>query len=465
MSCAEHAAALTAQALRPRGPAWDRVREVLRGQAAGEQPVCAYVYDLDALLERAEAVRVALPGRCELYYAVKANSHPAVLSTLAKHVTGFEVASLGEIDKALAAGASRLAFSGPAKTDAEIAGALRAGLGLLNVESLHELRRVGLIGARLGVQVPVALRVNRRSSGLAGELRRMAGTATQFGIDETLLTQAVELARSLAAAVRLRGFHLHAASNNLDAAAHARFVADSVAWCVQQAARHHIDLDVIDVGGGIGVPYTGGAGFDLPRFAAGLSAVMDQLPPGVRLIFELGRFLVAEAGWYAAEVLDLKYTHGRHFAVLRGGTHHFRLPAAWGYSHPFAVLPIETWRYPFVRPEIRAVCVDVAGELCTPRDVLARGVWVERLRVGDIVVFPLAGAYGWEISHHDFLSHPHPTQLVLAPALRAPHARPEVKNDPETTRGTGVTAELSGSLALREQRSPHATRRLSLKSE
>ncbi|MGH3833920.1 MAG: type III PLP-dependent enzyme, partial [Pseudonocardiaceae bacterium] len=393
-------------------------------------PVCAYVYDLDALLERIEAVRAALPGRCELYYAVKANSHPTVLSTLARHVSGFEVASLGEIDKARAAGASRLAFSGPAKTDAEITAALRAGLGLLNVESLHELRRVGLIGARLGVRVPVALRVNRRSGGLAGELR-MAGTATQFGIDETLLAPAVELARSLAA-VRLRGFHLHAASNNLDAAAHAHFVADSVAWCVRAADRHRIDLDVIDVGGGIGVAYTGGAGFDLPHFAAGLGEALSRLPPGVRLIFELGRFLVAEAGWYAAEVLDLKCTHGRHFAVLRGGTHHFRLPAAWGYSHPFAVLSIEAWRYPFARPQVRAVCVDVAGELCTPRDVLARGVWVQRLRVGDILVFPLAGAYGWEISHHDFLSHPHPTQLVLAPTLRAPQARPEAKNDPET---------------------------------
>lgn len=410
---------MTLRARQPEGPTWERVSEVLRRQAAGDEPVCAYVYDLETVRAQVHAVRNAVTGRCELYYAIKANSHPAVLSTLAEHVDGFEVASLGEIDKAIAAGASRLALSGPAKTDAQLARALRTGLDLLNVESLHELRRAGLIGAGLGLGVPVALRVNRHGNGLPGRLQ-MTGTATQFGIDESLVPDAIELCRALPA-VRLRGFHLHAASNNLDALAHAAFVTDSVVWCTQLATRHRIDLDVIDVGGGIGVPYTGGDGFDLAVFSTGLGAAVDLLPDRVRLIFELGRFLVAEAGWYAAEVVDLKRTHGRNFAVLRGGTHHFRLPAAWSYSHPFAVLPVKRWRYPFARPEVHAQCIDVVGELCTPRDVLARQVWVGRLRVGDLVVFPLAGAYGWEISHHDFLSHPHPAQLVLPSPLPAHH--------------------------------------------
>src|SRR5947209_9138436 len=409
---------LTVGAQQLHGAAWQRVSAALQRQTVGDDPVCAYVYDLDTVLSQVQAVRAGLTGRCELYYAVKANSHPAVLSTLAEQVDGFEVASLGEIDKAVAASAARFALSGPAKTDAQIAGALQAGVDLLNVESMHELRRAGLVGDRLGLRVPVALRVNRGSSVLPGRLR-MTGVATQFGIDEAVIPEVIELCRTLPA-VALHGFHLHAASNNLDAQAHAGFLIDSVVWCTQHAARHRIDLEVLDVGGGIGIPYTGGARFDLASFSHGLGAALGRLPDGVRLIFELGRFLVAEAGWYAGEVLDLKCTHGRHFAVLRGGTHHFRLPAAWGYSHPFAVLPVEQWRYPFARPEVHAACVDVVGELCTPRDVLARQVWVERLRVGDLVVFPLAGAYGWEISHHDFLSHPHPDQLVVRPSPQQP---------------------------------------------
>jgi diaminopimelate decarboxylase len=112
-------------------------------------------------------------------------------------------------------------------------------------------------------------------------------------------------------------------------------------------------------------------------------------------------------------VLDLKQTHGRTFAVLRGGTHHFRLPAAWGYDHPFTILPVDDWADPWPRPEVRDTRVDAVGELCTPRDVLARDQPVDRLRVGDVLVFARTGAYGWDISHHDFLRHDPPEFVVL----------------------------------------------------
>ena len=128
---------MTVRAQQPDGAVWERVIGALRGQGAGAEPVCAYVYDLGTLLAKLDAVRAALTGRCELYYAIKANGHPAVLSTVAAHVEGFEVASLGEVGKAVAAGTSRLVFSGPAKTDAQIAGALEAGLDLLGAPVRH----------------------------------------------------------------------------------------------------------------------------------------------------------------------------------------------------------------------------------------------------------------------------------------------------------------------------------------
>ena len=370
------------------------------------RPVCAYVYDTAALRERAAAVRDAFPDGTTLLYAVKANGHPGVVRTLADACDGLEVASGGELALAVAAGARQITFGGPAKTDAGLAAAVAAG-ARINVESAHELRRLALVADPGGTEISV--RVNRAGTGLTGS-HTMAGAPTPFGIDEAQLPAVLALAASLPG-VEVTGFHLHAVSNNLDAAAHAAFVKDAVGWSARTAFEHGIDLRVINVGGGLGVDYLGDATIDLHALRSGLSGITP--PPGAALVVEPGRILAADAGWYAAEVLDLKTTHGRTFAVLRGGTHHFRLPAAWGYSHPFSVLPVDEWPYDFDRPAVADAEVDAAGELCTPRDVLTRGQRVDRLRVGDVLVFGRAGAYGWDISHHDFLRHPPPAFVVL----------------------------------------------------
>ena len=251
----------------------------------------------------------------------------------------------------------------------------------------------------------------------------MTGVATPFGIDEEQLGGAASHGLTLPG-IDIAGFHLHAVSNNLDAAAHAAFLRDCVSWSAGAAGRYGIRLREINAGGGFGIDYTGGTRFDLGVLAAGLrGAPADApageagdplvVPDGVQLVVEPGRWLAAPAGWYAAEVVDVKYTHGRWFAVLRGGTHHFRLPAAWAYSHPFTVLPRDAWPHRYPRPEVRDAGVDAVGELCTPRDVLTRGQYVSRVRAGDVLVFGNAGAYGWDISHHDFLRHPYPRILVI----------------------------------------------------
>jgi diaminopimelate decarboxylase len=228
----------------------------------------------------------------------------------------------------------------------------------------------------------------------------MTGTPTPFGIEEAQLGEALRVP-----GVEVIGFHLHAVSNNLDGAAHATFVRDAQQWAAGTADKARIDLRVVNVGGGFGIDY---ASRDGKMALSDLSGISTRH----HLIFELGRYLAADAGVYAATVLDLKTTHGRTFAVLRGGTHHFRLPAAWGYSHPFTIVPVDEWPHPYPRPEVTDVEVDAVGELCTPRDVLTRGQHVDRLRAGDILVFARSGAYGWDISHHEFLRHDPPAFLI-----------------------------------------------------
>ncbi|HYF62233.1 MAG TPA: type III PLP-dependent enzyme [Herpetosiphonaceae bacterium] len=378
-----------------------------------DEPVCAYIHDLGRLRGHVAAVAGQLPPQCQLFYAMKANPAAPILETLAPLVHGIEVASLGEIEKVRAIGASiPIIFGGPGKTDHEIAGAIAHGVRLIHVESLHELRRIGLISQRLDRTVAILLRVNLRGPFPVATLQM--GGATQFGIDEADVPAALAIALA-EPTIRLEGFHFHSISNNLDPDAHADLVAYYIERARAWAAEGRFPLRYINAGGGIGVNYADlDQQFDWPRFCDRLRRICaDTLPAGATIIFECGRYLAAACGFYAAEVLDVKRNHGKTYVIVRGGSHQFRLPVSWNHNHPFAVIAIDAWPYPFARPEVSAAPVAVVGQLCTPKDVLVREKEVARLRAGDIVLFQYAGAYGWTISHHEFLSHPHPAQIYL----------------------------------------------------
>ena len=413
-------------------PAAVRERVELLGREHGGVP--AYVYDLDGLAAHLAAIKSALPARAELFYAVKANPDQAVLRVVARWADGLEVASGGELAHAAATvPGARLAFGGPGKTPAEIAAAVRARVFRIHVESPHELRQLGAAALAAGETADVLLRVNlpgeAGDSGLAGDSSAalvlgeagesslashsgpalvMGGGPTPFGMDPFLLDRCASWLGDggpEARALRLRGLHAHLASG-LDAtaalAAAGRVLGFARRWC----ARHGVRNPEINLGGGMAVDYRRLADrFDWTAYGRGLAAAAV---PGETLRVEPGRALTAYCGWYVTRVLDVKPSHGKVFAVVAGGTHHLRTPAAKGHDQPFAVLPGPAWPHGWARPAAPAGPVTVVGQLCTPKDVLARDVQVPGLQAGDLVAFGLAGAYAWNISHHGFLMHPAP---------------------------------------------------------
>ena len=395
----------------------------------------AYVYDLDGLAAHVAAIKAALPAGVELYYAVKANPDPAVLRVVAGQADGLEVASGGELaHTATTVPGARLAFGGPGKTPAEIAAAVRAGVFRFHVESPHELRHLGAAALAAGRTADILLRVNPPGDaadarlGAGGEAALvMGGAPTPFGMDPVLLDRC---ARWLgegspeARALRLRGLHAHLASGLGAAAALAaagRVLDFARRWC----GRHGVRDPEINLGGGMAVDYRRpGDRFDWAGYGRGLARAAA---PGEVLRVEPGRAVTAYCGWYVTRVLDVKQSHGTLFAVVAGGTHHLRTPAAKGHDQPFAVLPVAAWPPGWPRPAAPPGPVTVVGQLCTPKDVLARDVPVPGLRAGDLVVFGLAGAYAWNISHHGFLMHPEPGFHYVGtgsarPAGGLPHA-------------------------------------------
>ncbi|SEP95862.1 type III PLP-dependent enzyme [Streptomyces radiopugnans] len=397
------------------------VRRRLLELARGEAPVSAYLYDGRAAAARARELRAALPEWAAVHYAVKANSFPGVVRALAPYVDGFEVASRTELELALAALRERdgspsggsspvpVVAAGPAKSVPVLTALVRAGIEAINAESLLELHRISRIAVAEGTTARVALRVNPAAGPVSAQASgslRMGGQASQFGVPEPDVPGVLEQALRLPG-LDVTGFHIHAASNNLDAAAQAAHLRRCVEWSTAIAREHGVDLRMVDVGGGIGVAFEELAGerpFDVSRF--GELVARSEPPPGVRVVLEPGRFLVADCGWYAAEVTDVKHSYGTAFAVLRGGINHFQLPTSWDLVHNIAVLPVDRWPDGLPRPEAAGTRVTVVGELCTPEDTLLRDVRVDRVRAGDLVVFPYAGSYGWEFAMHGFLGHP-----------------------------------------------------------
>lgn len=379
-----------------------------------EKPFCAYLYDLPKLRRHVNQLMATLPSAGRLFYAIKANSDEALLKALAPNVHGFEVASLGEIKKVRSVDKHiPVLFGGPGKTKEEIEGAIDHNVTLLHVESLHELQLVNYVAGQKGVAVSILLRVNLRSAVPNARLK-MAGVPTQFGIDEVNIPEAIVSAQSLPN-INLLGFHFHAMSNNGDSKTHAEFVDRCFEMSKMWEENWKLTISFINVGGGIGVNYQDIENqFNWDDFMMRLKTVLEKHEnPNWQVLFECGRYITSSCGYYAAEVLDIKQNHEKYFCVVRGGSHHLRLPAAWKQSHPFTIIPVEKWTYPFGRPEVNEAVITVAGELCTPNDVLARDVSVPRLRAGDILLFSYAGAYGWAISHHDFLSHPHPEHFYI----------------------------------------------------
>jgi diaminopimelate decarboxylase len=372
-----------------------------------------FAYDRGLISERVRLLRSTLPADLEVSYAVKANPMPAVVQHLSALVDSFDVASAGEMRIALDTPmpSQRVSFAGPGKTPAELAQAIAAGV-TIEMESETEARRAVAIGERLGIRPRVAVRVNPDFA-LKGSGMRMGGGPQQFGIDAERVP---ELLDELAAAdVDFQGFHIFAGSQNLNAELLCEAQRRTVDLALGLAARTPMPVRYLNVGGGFGIPYfERDEALDLPAIGDNLADLMERAIrpnlPDARVVVELGRYLVGEAGFYVTRVIDKKESRGKTFLVVDGGLHH-QLAASGNFgqvirrNYPVAIAnrdadaPTET--------------ASVVGCLCTPLDLLASDMVLPAADIGDLVVVFCAGAYGLTASPTAFLGHPAPVEVLV----------------------------------------------------
>lgn len=378
---------------------------------AGDTPL--FVYDMAIVAAQVSRFRAAMPAAVQLHYAIKANPYAPLLARMAGLVDGFDIASGGELDMALAAGmaAQAISFAGPGKRDDELTAAIAAGV-TVNLESEGEAARAIAIGERLGRAPALAVRVNPDFD-LKGSGMRMGGGAKPFGVDAD---RAAALARSVIdAGADWRGWHIFAGSQALDPAAIIETQAATLDLATRLSDAVGASPPLVNLGGGFGLPYfPGDAPLDIEPIGVALDAALAGRADILRdsaFAIELGRWLVGEAGVYLTRVVDVKVSQGETFVIVDGGLHH-QLAASGNFgtvvrrNYPMAVAnrfgaPVGD------RP------VTVVGCLCTPIDRLGDKVALPTVAPGDLIAIFLAGAYGATASPSAFLGHPPALELLL----------------------------------------------------
>jgi diaminopimelate decarboxylase len=371
-----------------------------------------YVYERAIIDRQVANFRQHIPTRIKLHYAVKANPYWPVVQHLKPLVDGFDVASQKEMLLALQSGmpVADISFAGPGKGDAELLSAIIAGV-TLNVESLGELQRVCQLGSQTSKTPQVALRVNPgfelKSSGM-----KMAGGAKPFGIDEELVLQT--LANIADMPVKLRGFHIYCGSQNLKPESLIEAHQHTFALAAKLVAACPYRPEMINLGGGFGIPYFAGERrLNLAPVGESLQGLLAQYHnelANIELVIELGRYLVAEAGLYACQVVDKKQSRGTTYLVCNGGLHH-HLANSGNFGQ------VIRKNYPVtianrISQEATEL-VTIVGPLCTPLDILADRMTLPTADVGDWVVVYQSGAYGPTASPQDFLGHPNVAEVLL----------------------------------------------------
>ena len=371
-----------------------------------------YAYSRSLLRQRVAELRAALPARIKLHYAMKANPMPAVVQFMAGLVDGIDVASAGELQVALNAGAdpAEISFAGPGKREPELRQSVAAGV-LVNVESMRELPVLAAASQALGLPARVAVRVNPDFE-LKGSGMKMGGGPKQFGVDTEVVPDLLGfIARE---GLAFEGFHLFAGSQNLRAESICEAQQKSYELALKLAQHAHTPVKFLNLGGGFGIPYfPGERRLDLAPIGANLAAIVERARvelPQAGIVIELGRYRVGEAGIYVTRIVDKKVSRGQIYLVADGGLHH-HLAASGNFGQ------VVRKNYP-VTIGNRAASADLevaslVGPLCTPLDLLADRMELPAAQVGDLAVVFQSGAFGASSSPQAFLGHPACVEVLV----------------------------------------------------
>ena len=347
-----------------------------------------YVYSTATLLRHFRLFDEALEGTDHLVcYAMKAASNQAILATLAQAGAGMDVVSIGEYLRARAAGVpgEKIVFSGVGKTADEIRTALQGGIRQFNVESEPEMAAISAIAQELGMVAPVTIRVNPDVDARTHAKIATGKSENKFGIP---IARAREVYAHAAALPGLDvvGIDVHIGSQLTDLEPF-ELAYKKVADLTETLRTDGHDIRRLDLGGGLGIPYTrSNEAPPLPTdYGALIKRTLGHL--GCEIEIEPGRLIAGNAGLLVSKVIYVKQGEGRDFLILDAAMNDLIRPAMYEAHHD--IVPVAQ-----PEPGIEEHPYDIVGPVCETGDTFARGRPMPPLTAGDLVAFRSAGAYG-----------------------------------------------------------------------
>jgi diaminopimelate decarboxylase len=333
-------------------------------------------------------------------YAVKANSNIAVLNVLAKIGAGFDIVSVGELERVLAAGgqASNCVFSGVAKTQDEIKRGLEVGIRCFNVESAAELERIEQVSASMNMQAPISIRVNPNVDAKTHPYISTGLKENKFGVDIDDAIALYETAHQ-SEHINVQGLDCHIGSQLTDVSPFIDAL-DKVLALIAKLADRGIEIAHLDLGGGVGIRYEDEVTIDISAY---ISSILDKVG-NLEIILEPGRAIVGNAGAFITKVEFLKQNSDKSFAIIDGAMNDLLRPAFYNAYHN--VLP--------VRENAQGVEAswDLVGPICETGDFLAKDRQLS-LSAGDYLAVMSAGAYGFTMSSN-YNSRPRVAEVMVS---------------------------------------------------
>ena len=372
-------------------------------QLAKEFGTPLYIYSRATLERHWHAFDSALGDHPHLIcYAVKANSNIGILNVMAKLGSGFDIVSQGELERVLAAGgeASKVVFSGVAKSRAEIMRALEVGIRCFNVESVAELHHINQIAGEMGKVAPISLRVNPDVDAHTHPYISTGLKENKFGVSVDEAREVYKLAATLPH-VKITGMDCHIGSQLtelqpfLDAT-------DRLIRLIEQLKEDGITLKHLDLGGGLGVTYTDETPPHPSDYAAALLNKLKNYKD-LEIILEPGRAIAANAGILVAKVQYLKSNESRNFAITDTGMNDMIRPALYEAYMNIIEIDLTLGR--------EKAIYDVVGPVCETSDFLGKQRELA-IAEGDYIAQRSAGAYGASMSSN-YNSRPRTAEVLV----------------------------------------------------